>query len=70
MFYRKKLPQSKDLNNHHQAVSWIHKLIYHWLKNVHRFDKEDDEIISKKVTLKKYKESDLFYNNILNFNKY
>ena len=46
-------------------MSWIYKLKYHQLKKVHRFDKEDDEIISKIVTLKKYKESNLFCNNIL-----
>ena len=47
-------------------MSWIYKLKYHQLKKVHRFDKENDEMISKKVTLKKYKELDLFCNNILN----
>ena len=37
---------------------------------IHRFDNGDDEIINKKATLRKYEESDLFYNNTLNFNKY
>ena len=48
----------------------IAKKQYHSLKKVPRFEKEYDDIINKKPTLKKYKESHLIYNNNYSFYKY
>lgn len=39
---------------------------YQGLGKIHRFDKEDDEVMRKKG-LKKYKKSDLVYNNKFSF---
>ena len=81
MFYRKKICQKKlcqtikrfeysPLDSELKKQTDIVKNQYHRLNKIHRSDNEDDEIINKKATLKKYEESDLFYNNTLNFNKY
>ena len=78
MFYQKqacqKKPlQSKDLNIHYQVKQTaVAKNQYQKLDKVHEFDekekdktinKEKNDEINKKLTLKKYNKSDLIYNS-------